>query len=143
MDKKLKKTVCVHSNPVLDPETWGVNTPIFTSTSYGYLDTENRIYPRYYNTPNQKVLIEKVCALENAEAGIIFSSGMAAISTTIYSLLKKGDHAVFQSGLYGGTTHFIYKELRDFGLNYTITNGNKIEDFKKNTQRWNQADRWF
>jgi cystathionine beta-lyase/cystathionine gamma-synthase len=102
MNKQSKQTICVHEGQKPD-EFRGINTAIYTSTSYGYLDSEERIYPRYFNIPNQKVLIDKLSKLENAESGLIFSSGMAAISTTLLSLLNKGDHIIFQKGLYGGT----------------------------------------
>ena len=64
-----KNTLCVHAG-ILDREHPGINTPIYTSTAFGYLDTEERLYPRYFNIPNQKVVIDKVAALENAETGV-------------------------------------------------------------------------
>ncbi len=108
----------------------GINTPIFTSTAYGYLDTDDRLYPRYFNIPNQRVLIQKLAALEKAETGLIFSSGMAAVSTTLFSLLSKGDHCIFQNGLYGGTLHFVNEEFNRFGLEYTVLKNNDIGSFK-------------
>ena len=76
-----KDTQCVHSGTRIDPDTRGLNTPIYTSSSFEYLDVPANVYPRYFNTPNQKSLIGKLRALENAEDGIIFSSGMAAIAS--------------------------------------------------------------
>ena len=72
-----KDTQCVHSGTYADPETKGIITPIFTSSSFEYLDAPQNVYPRYFNTPNQQTIIEKLCALENAEDGLIFISGMA------------------------------------------------------------------
>ena len=77
-----KDTQCVHSGTYVDSQTGGINTPIFTSSSFGYLDVPENIYPRYFNTPNQKTIIDKLCALENAEDGLVFSSGMAECTTT-------------------------------------------------------------
>ena len=48
-----KNTLCVHGGTVVDPSTRGINTPIFTSSSFAYLDAAETVYPRYYNTPNQ------------------------------------------------------------------------------------------
>ena len=76
-----KDTRCVHSGTLIDPNTRGLNTPIYTSSSFEYLNTDENVYPRYFNIPNQKAVVEKLCALENAEDGLLFSSGMAAIST--------------------------------------------------------------
>jgi len=125
MKSKSKQTICVHEGQMPD-EYRGINTPVYTSTSYGYLDSEERLYPRYFNIPNQKVLIEKLSKLENAESGLIFSSGMAAISTTLLSLLNKDDHIIFQKGLYGGTIHFILEDFKRFGIQYTMLASNAV-----------------
>lgn len=129
-NKNSKYTACVHSGQYIG-EFGGINTPVYTSTSYGYLDTEERLYPRYFNIPNQQAVIEKVASLEGAETGMVFSSGMAAISSVIFGLLKKGDHCIFQKGLYGGTMHFITTELEKFGIDYTVTDDNEPETFEK------------
>ena len=122
-----KNTQCVHSGTYPDPRTRGINTPIFTSSSFEYLDTPENVYPRYFNTPNQKAIINKLCALENAEDGLFFSSGMAAISTAIFSLLSTGDHIVLQRNIYGGTHHFATAEFDKFGIQYTLVSNNIAE----------------
>ena len=132
-----KDTQCVHSGTYVDPETKGINTPIFTSSSFEYLDRPENVYPRYFNTLNQKTVIDKLCALENAEDGLIFSSGMAAISTVIFSLLKSGDHIVLQRDIYGGTHHFATADFDRFGIEYSFVSGNlaEIEDAIRDNTR--------
>jgi cystathionine beta-lyase len=125
-----KNTICVHTGQHTG-EYGGINTPVYTSTSYAYLDTDERLYPRYFNIPNQQAVIEKVASLENAETGIVFSSGMAAISSVLFGLLGKGDHCVFQKGLYGGTMHFITSELERFGIEFTVPGDNSPESLEK------------
>ncbi len=125
-----KHTQCVHSGTYKDKETRGVNTPVFTSSSFEYLDMPYNVYPRYFNTPNQRVVISKLCALENAEDGLIFSSGMAAISTLLFTFLGSGDHAVLQDDIYGGTHHFVTADFERFGIDYTFVS-NDTEDIKK------------
>jgi len=127
---KSKNTMCVHEGNQKN-EFRGINTPIYTSTSYGYLDTDERLYPRYFNIPNQKAVIDKIAGLENAESGIIFSSGMAAVSSVLLSFLNSGDHCIFQHGLYGGTLHFVTKEFERFGIGYTILHNNEPDSFRK------------
>jgi len=129
-----KSTLCVHEGQIMD-EYRGVNTPIYTSTSYGYLDTDERLYPRYFNIPNQKVIVRKLAALEKAQNGLIFGSGMAAVSTTLFSFLSKGDHCIFQNGLYGGTLHFVNEEFNRFGLEYTVLKNNEIKSFQSAIQK--------
>jgi len=125
-----KDTQCVHSGTYADPQTRGINTPIYTSSSFEYLDMPENIYPRYFNTPNQKAIIDKLCALENAQDGLIFSSGMAAISTVIFSFLGSGDHLVLPRDIYGGTHHFATAEFDKFGIEYSFT-GNQTTDIER------------
>ncbi|MBS3806064.1 MAG: aminotransferase class I/II-fold pyridoxal phosphate-dependent enzyme [Bacteroidales bacterium] len=126
-----KQTLCVHSGTIIDPQDQGANSPIFTSTSFGYLDKETPMYPRYFNTKNQQALAEKISDLENGESALVFSSGMAAITSTLYSFLSQGDHIIFQSALYGGTLNFILKDLNRFGIEYTLVNSTYTEDFEQ------------
>ncbi|MTI22661.1 PLP-dependent transferase [Fulvivirga sp. RKSG066] len=127
--KHNKSTQCVHVGTIYDEKTRGTITPIYTSSAFDYLNVEYHAYPRYFNTPNQKVVSEKIAALENGEEGMIFSSGMAAITTVFFSLLKKDDHAVFQSDLYGGTHHAIANEMERYGISYDFVDSLETEDF--------------
>ena len=128
-----KDTQCVHSGTLADPKTRGVNTPIFTSSVFEYLGMPENVYPRYFNTPNQKAIIEKLCALENAENGLVFSSGMAAISTAIFSFLQSGDHVILQRDIYGGTHHFASAEFERFGIKHSFVS-NKATDIERAIQ---------
>jgi cystathionine beta-lyase/cystathionine gamma-synthase len=116
-----KATQCVHSGSIPDRIGGGLNSPIFTSSSFAYLDTPENVYPRYFNTPNQQAVVEKLCALEGTESGLLFSSGMAAISTAILAVAGQGSHVVLQRDIYGGTHHFVTTELERFGIEYTLT----------------------
>jgi cystathionine beta-lyase/cystathionine gamma-synthase len=110
-------TLCVHAGTHVDERTGGVNSPIYTSTAYAYPNPANEnVYPRYFNVPNQRVVARKLAALEKGEDGVVFGSGMAAISTLLLAHLKPGDHAVFQADLYGGTYHLIKAELARLGI---------------------------
>ena len=91
-----KSTAAVHSGTLQDSSHKGVISPIYSGTSYAYFDTDRSAYPRYFNVPNQDAVVGKLCALEHGEDGLVLSSGMAAIATTLLALLEKGDHAVFQ-----------------------------------------------
>lgn len=137
MKKISQTTVCVHHGTIID-DYHGINTAVYPSTAYQYLDEKEGLYPRYLNVPNQQVLVDKIAKLENAETGLIFSSGMAAISSTIVSLLSAGDHIIFQHGLYGGTSNFIKSDLSRFGIECSILPNNEEVSFKsaikKNTK---------
>jgi len=113
-----KATQCVHAGTQLDPQTRGVNTPIYTSSSFEYLDRDDCPYPRAFNTPNQKAVVDKLCELEGAEDGLLFSSGMAAVSTATLGLVSPGDHVVMLDQLYGGTHAFATEEFARFGIDF-------------------------
>lgn len=130
MKKLGLNTICTHVGEVKDEQFKGAVSPMFLSSSYEFLDVDVKRYPRYFNTPNQEYLAKKIAALEHAEAALIFGSGMAAISHMFLAFLQKGDHLVVQNTLYGGTVNFIKEEFPKYGIEYTFTNGFKVEDFK-------------
>ena len=124
-----KLTQSVHVGSMGDPLYGGVTNPIYTSSAYDY-ETEVR-YPRYYNTPNQKAVVQKLSALENGEDGLIFSSGMAAIMTSMFAMLKHGDHILFQNDLYGGTHHAAVHELNRYGITYSMVDADDLIAFER------------
>tara|TARA_R110002126_G_scaffold206886_3_gene354036 strand:- start:23151 stop:24308 length:1158 start_codon:yes stop_codon:yes gene_type:complete len=141
MDKNKKlgiNTTCVHVGEVKDEQFKGAVSPIYMSTSYAFDNVDVKRYPRYYNTPNQEMLCKKIAALENTEDALIFSSGMAAISSAMLAFLKRGDHVVIQHVIYGGTYNFIVSEFDKYGIEYSFTESDKVEDFipliKENTK---------
>jgi cystathionine beta-lyase/cystathionine gamma-synthase len=124
-----KETQCVHSGKYRDKAVRGTNTPIFASSAYEYLDMERTLYPtdlppprrgkirpRYFNTPNQEAVVQKLCALETAESGLIFSSGMGAMSTSVLAFAKAGDHVLMLDELCGGTHAFATDTFDRFGI---------------------------
>lgn len=122
-------TQCVHSGTRIDEDVKGVNTPIHTSSAFGYGDPANNRYPRYYNTPNQQAVVEKLCRLERAEEGMLFSSGMAAISAMVLGLLQQGDHLVIPKEIYGGSYSFFRTELPRFGIQFTLIDDSTPEAY--------------
>lgn len=123
-------TVCVHVGEVVDTQFKGAVSPMYMSTSYAFDQVDIKRYPRYFNTPNQEALCKKIAALEHTEDALIFSSGMAAISTTMLSFLKKGDHVVIQQVIYGGTYNFIANEFEKYGIEYSYAASDNFEDLK-------------
>jgi cystathionine beta-lyase/cystathionine gamma-synthase len=115
-----KETQCIHSGTIYDSIAGGINTPVFPSSAFNYLDGGEVPYPRYFNTPNQKAVVEKIAALEGAEDGVLFSSGMAAMSAAILAFAAAGDHVVVMDELYGGTHTFATDLFANFGIEYTF-----------------------
>jgi len=128
--KKGKHTTCIHQGQIKDEQFGGALSPLYMATSYPFLDVEDKRYPRYFNTPNQEVISSKVAALEHAEWALPFSSGMAAISTSLFAFLKSGDHVVFQNELYGGSYHLVQEEFENYGIEYSFSKGLESSDFE-------------
>lgn len=128
MTKKMTgiNTICVHEGEVEDVQYKGAISPIYTTTAYAYHNEGDSPYPRYFNTPNQSQLAKKIARLENAQAGLILGSGMAAVSCAMLSVLKAGDHAIIQDQIYGGTRNFIKKELESFAIEYDFVDLNDL-----------------
>lgn len=130
MKKSKVQTICVHEGQLADEQHKGAISPLYMATAYAYDGVDVNRYPRYFNTPNQVGLAKKIAALEGAEKGLIFGSGMAAVSTALLSHLKAGDHVILQEDLYGGTTNLVVEEFEKFGIEYSFTQGLKKNDFE-------------
>ena len=125
-------SICTHVGEVEDKQFKGAISPLFMSSSYAYENVDLKRYPRYFNTPNQEALCKKIARLEKSEAGLIFSSGMAAVSTTMLAFLHSGDHVVLPQTLYGGTYNFVVEEFHKFGIEYSFAKGFTEVDFSEN-----------
>jgi methionine-gamma-lyase len=78
-------------------------------------DTAGLVYSRF-NHPNSEIVEDRLAIFEGAEAGVIFSSGMAAIATTLLAHLRPGDVVLHSQPLYGGTETLLSKTLAPFGI---------------------------
>jgi len=100
-----------------------VVTPIFQSAMFEYAGEtsyHDLKYIRLNNTPTHTALHAKLAALENGEAALAAASGMAAISTTLLTVLAPGDHLLAQDCLYGGTLDLLNTELAALGIETTF-----------------------
>ena len=117
------ETNCVHPLQGEANETGAVTAAIYPAVAYDYIDKQTLRYPGFYSTYNQERLGKIICSLEHGEWGMVFSSGMAAITTSILSFLSNGDHIVFSKDLYGGTLKFANEELPKRGVVCSFANG--------------------
>jgi len=127
-------TKVIHAGEPSPRIAGAVSLPIFQSAMFetsGETNYHDVRYIRLNNTPNHIALHEKLAALENAEAGLVTSSGMAAISTTLLALLSAGDHLLTQECLYGGTHDLLTKDFAAFGLSYDFIDGDDPLSWKR------------
>src|SRR5205814_453794 len=113
------ETKLVHAGEPLPRIAGAVQMPIFQSATYEYGGEGSYHDVRYLRTnspPSQLALHAKLAALEGSQAALVTASGMAAISTTLLTVLSAGDHLLAQSCLYGGTHDLLTRDFAKFGL---------------------------
>jgi cystathionine beta-lyase/cystathionine gamma-synthase len=128
MSKRGIGTRAVHGNAPI--RRGPLTTPIVQAATFvfessaemrRYLDggEELYLYTRYEN-PTLRELESRLAALEEAEASVVFASGMAASTTGILSTVKAGDEVLASASLYGGVTRFVRNVLPDLGIKTRI-----------------------
>lgn len=107
---------------------------IFDSAEQGraiFADEEQgMIYSRYAN-PNTSELINKVCILEGAEAGLSFSSGMAAVFASFAGIVESGDHIVSSRAIFGSTHQLFTQLFPRWGVTTTYVDAVDPEEWEK------------
>ena len=113
------------------------STPLFLTSSFCFDNAEDmraafadesddNIYSRFSN-PGIQEFIDKMCALEGAEAGYATASGMSAVFGSFMALLKQGDHLLSCNAIFGSTHTVIAKYLPKFGIEYSYLGANATE----------------
>src|ERR1700732_3039407 len=121
------ETEAVHGGTGLDKKNGPLATPIYQTSTFEVTDNEQQLrathtdmfYTRYGN-PTNTVVESAIAELEGADAALLFASGMGAITTSIFALLKSGDHVVAQRDIYGGATKFFSQWLPKLGIETTF-----------------------
>ena len=89
-------------------------------------ETDANIYSRFSN-PTVKEFVDRLCILENAEAGFATASGMSAVFGSFMALLKKGDHLLSCNAVFGSTHTVISKYMPKYGIDYSYVGTNATE----------------
>ena len=92
-------------------------------------ETDDNIYTRFSN-PSVQEFIDRMCALEGAEAGFATASGMSAIFATFMTFLKQGDHLLACRSIFGSTHTVITKYLPKYGIDFTYVDASDIDSWK-------------
>jgi cystathionine gamma-synthase len=128
--KSLSLTPAVHGG---EPKRYAhdaLTAPIVQTATYTFADTaelieymegkkEREEYGRYGN-PTVRLVEERVAALEGVDDAVFFSSGMAAVTSTVLALVKSGDHVILFSDCYRRTRQFVTRFLAQFGVEHSL-----------------------
>lgn len=129
-DAQGSSTRAVHGGQTYDHQHGEIATPISATATYLFDDTaqlhdffQGRVareeYGRYGN-PTVKIAEAKIAELEGAPACALFSSGMAAITTTLFAMLRSGQHVVMTNDCYRRTRQFVTRILDKFQIEATL-----------------------
>ena len=131
-------TKLIHAGESVRRVDGAVRLPIFQTAMYAHDDDPVR-YIRYNNTPNQQVICTKLASIAKAEAALVTSSGMTAISSALLSVLRPGDHFLAQDSLYGGAHSFFTTLLKDLGVGVTFIDADRPDRWKQHLKPTTRA----
>lgn len=132
-------TLSVHAGEDRSENFGAISVPIYPASVFAFLDAdegaaihnhqkEGYFYGRLGN-PTQSALEKVICTLENGESALAFSSGMAAVSAAILTLVKTGDHIVAPESMYSTTTNLLNYLQEDLGIFTTFIDATNAENY--------------
>lgn len=144
MKKHSFKTLVIHSGEEPDPAMGAIRLPLYMSDSFKLPDfgselfdtltlatdrPPHHLYTRWTN-PTLRSLEDRLAALESAEAGLVFASGMAAISSILLTLLSKGDHLIASDVCYLGSLELFGNHLPRWGIQISLVNTSNLKEVR-------------
>lgn len=141
-------TKSVHSGERLCPLTGSIITPIYQTSNFGFtdLDSLKRVFADHskgyfytrYSNPTLEAVEGKIADLMGAQKALVFSSGMAALTTATMSVVSSGNHIVSAFDIYGGTFNFFTNVLPRYGVTVDLVEttdaGKLAESIRPNTK---------
>jgi len=120
------------------------SVPLYLTSSFTFDSAEEgagifsgertgNLYSRFSN-PNTDEFIQKMCALEECEAGVATASGMAAVNTALMAHLKSGNHVLAASAIFGNSRYILSEILMGFGVSCTFVEVDKNESWEEALQ---------
>ena len=117
------------------------STPLYLTSSFKFdsaekmraafaEESDDNIYSRFSN-PSVTEFVDKMCALEGAEAGFATATGMAAVFGSFMAFLKQGDHLICCSAVFGSTHSLVAKFMPQYGITYTFVEANDPASWEK------------
>lgn len=121
------ETLAIHAGQAPDPSTGAVMTPIYQTSTYVQQAVGQHKGYDYARTgnPTRTALEACLAALEGAQHGLAFASGMAAIDT-LCKLLNPGDHVLAGDDVYGGTFRLFEKQYAKYGIEFSYVDSTNL-----------------
>src|SRR5215470_5452435 len=125
-------TIAIHAGNEPDPSTGSVTVPIYQTSTYaqdGLGKHKGYEYARTQN-PTRAALEKNIAALENAQFGYAFASGMSAIDAVL-KLVRAGEHVILGDNTYGGTYRLFNKILSNYGVEFDLADTSDIANLER------------
>jgi len=134
-------TTAVHGEPQRRADWSPVVPPLMQSSTFvnPVGSSEEVLYTRYGNNPNQVTLARKYALLEGAEDALFLSSGMGATALALLAVLRPGDHLVSSAWIYGGTRRLFDEEFGRFGIEVSYANPEQPRQWRKALRKSTRA----
>ena len=133
-------TRAIHGEPEPRPDWTPVAHPIYQSSTFTNPvgSSEEVLYTRYGNNPNQVQIGRRLARLEGAEGALFVASGMGATALAHLAVLRPGDHLISSEWIYGGVHKLFTEEFGRFGIEVTFVDPLRSrawkEALRKNTR---------
>jgi len=126
-------TSAIHGSPEPRPDWSPVTTPIYQSSTFTNPigSTQEVLYTRYGNNPNQIAIAKRLALLEGAEAAIFVGSGMGAAALAHLAILRPGDHLLSSEWIYGGVYRLFTQEFGRLGIEVSFVNPVESRSWKR------------
>jgi cystathionine beta-lyase/cystathionine gamma-synthase len=134
-------TTAIHGIPRRRPDWAPVAPAVQQSSTFANPvgSSDEVLYSRYGNNPNQVELARKYALLEGADEAIFVASGMGATALAHLAVLRPGDHLISSTWIYGGTQHLFDQELARFGIEVTYVNPEHPRQWRKALRKSTRA----
>ncbi len=134
-------TAAVHGPPHAHGDRTAVVPPVVQSATFvnPVGSTDEVLYTRYGNNPNQVAIAEKLALLEGAERALFVGSGMGATALAHLAVLRPGDHLVASEWIYGGTRRLFLEQYIPLGIDVTLVDPAKKRAFKEAIRKETRA----
>lgn len=144
MSEQSFETLAVHAGEDRTQNHGAMSVPIYPASVYAFLDAdegaaiqnhqkEGYFYGRLGN-PTQTALERSIAALENGEDALAFASGMAAVSASLLTVVKAGDHIVAPQSMYSTTTMFLEHLAQNFSIETTYVDATQADNYRDATR---------
>ena len=134
-------TRAVHGPVVRRAPRSPITNPIFQSSTFlnQVGSTDEVLYTRYGNNPNQVEIAQRLAAMEGADSAIFLASGMGATALAHLAVLQPGDHLLATSWIYGGTRTLFSREFQRLGIDVTFVDPSTPREWRRRMRKSTRA----